>query len=402
MSDWKLKRIGELAKVNYGYTEKASIEKVGPKFLRITDIQNGNVEWDNVPFCKISDSDYKKHKLEINDVVFARTGATTGKHYRIKDSLDMVAASYLIRLRIKSDEITSEFLSLFFETTAYRNLISEGTSGSAQGGFNASKLSDLLVPLPPIEHQKIILTKLSEIFLEIDRAKVNAERNLKDAKDVFESYLHAVFSQKQHDWIENNLENITSKIGSGATPRGGKAAYKEQGMSLIRSMNVHDRRFKEKNLALIDDEQAEKLKNVTLEKGDVLLNITGASVARCCLVPDNYLPARVNQHVSVIRVDKGIISPQFLCFLLTSSYYKNILLEVGGTGATREAITKIQLQKFIITYPDTIEKQEEFLDELARIESKSLVLQNIYTRKIQAIDELKQSILQKAFDGKLA
>jgi type I restriction enzyme S subunit len=402
MLEWKSRRIGELAKVNYGYTEKASFEQIGPKFLRITDIQNGSVEWAKVPYCKISDADYQKHKLEVDDIVFARTGATTGKYYRIQDSLDMVAASYLIRLRFTSDEITPEFLSLFFETPDYRKLITEGTSGSAQGGFNASKLSDLVVPLPPIETQKKIVAKLDQTFADIEKAKSNAEQNLNNAKELFESYLQGIFSHSQEGWAESNLQNITVKIGSGATPRGGKAAYKEHGMSLIRSMNVHDRRFKEKNLALIDDEQAGKLNNVTLEKDDVLLNITGASVARCCVVPDEYLPARVNQHVSIIRVDKDIISPRFMCFLLTSTYYKNILLEVGGSGATREAITKVQLQNFVITYPDTVEKQEEFLDELTGIESHSIELQNIYTKKIQALDELKQSILQKAFNGELA
>jgi len=95
------------------------------------------------------------------------------------------------------------------------------------------------------------------------------------------------------------LKEITKKIGSGATPTGGKNSYKKEGISLIRSLNVYDFFFDYDDLAFIDDKQAAGLANVTVEQDDILLNITGASVARCCMVPDNVLPARVNQHVSM-------------------------------------------------------------------------------------------------------
>src|SRR5699024_5306715 len=106
------------------------------------------------------------------------------------------------------------------------------------------------------------------------------------------------------------LKEIALKIGSGATPRGGKGAYKAAGISLIRSMNVYDSKFEYKDLAFIDNEQAEKLSNVEVKHNDILLNITGASVARCCMVPTNVLPARVNQHVSLIRIDPELASPE--------------------------------------------------------------------------------------------
>ena len=86
-------------------------------------------------------------------------------------------------------------------------------------------------------------------------------------------------------WIETILEDVVTKIGSGATPRGGAESYKTEGISLIRSQNIHDFDFSYNGLAFIDDEQAKKLSNVTVEKHDVLLNITGDSVARVCMVP---------------------------------------------------------------------------------------------------------------------
>ena len=102
----------------------------------------------------------------------------------------------------------------------------------------------------------------------------------------------------KNEWIRSRLSDVATKIGSGATPLGGENAYKQSGISLIRSLNVHDTGFRKKDLAFIDDAQAAELDNVIVERGDVLLNITGASVARCCIVPEEVLPrSRVNSAI---------------------------------------------------------------------------------------------------------
>lgn len=167
-------------------------------------------------------------------------------------------------------------------------------------------------------------------------------------------------------WISSNLEKITSKIGSGATPSGGGESYKDEGISLVRSLNVYDDGFREEKLARIDDDQADKLSNVTVQSGDVLFNITGASVARCCVVPNSVLPARVNQHVSILRPIDTVISSEFLHYLLISPDTKQALLNVGEEGgSTRQAITKAQLQGFRIVYPPLPEQKRivSILDE---------------------------------------
>lgn len=155
---WVETQIGEIADVSYGYTAKASFEKDGPKFLRITDIQNESVDWDTVPMCEIGSKEYSRHKLVEDDIVFARTGATTGKSFIVKAPPDAVAASYLIRLRIKTPDVAPGYVAKFFFTSEYWNTVNAGISGSAQGGFNASKLSSLRLPLPPLrEQQRIVL-----------------------------------------------------------------------------------------------------------------------------------------------------------------------------------------------------------------------------------------------------
>ena len=238
---------------------------------------------------------------------------------------------------------------------------------------------------------------MDEVFEKTAKAKENTEKNLQNSKELFESYLQNVFANRGKDWEEKKLGSLTSKIGSGATPRGGKESYKKEGISLVRSMNVHDRSFVEKNLAFIDNKQADDLVNVTLEKGDVLLNITGASVARCCVIPDKYLPARVNQHVSIIRPKPEMIDPFFLNYLLTSKLYKDQLLMIGGQGATRQAITKAQLEDFSVSFPKSLSEQNAIIKKLNALSKNKKTLETNYVCKLSDLDEFKKSILNKAF-----
>ena len=171
------------------------------------------------------------------------------------------------------------------------------------------------------------------------------------------------------NWKTYKLKDLTTKIGSGATPRGGKGAYKESGISLIRSQNVLDFSFSSDGLAFIDDEQAKALKNVTLESQDVLLNITGDSVARVCKVPDAWLPARVNQHVAIVRANENILNPDFLLYSLLSKENKNLLLTMAGAGATRNALTKTMIEEFEISLPE-IHEQKSIATILSALDDK--------------------------------
>jgi type I restriction enzyme S subunit len=163
--DTDLLPLSTFASVDYGFTDSSSPSKSGPKFLRITDIQDGQVNWETVPRCEISEKELESKRLRSGDLVFARTGATTGKSYLIPEGIpETVAASYLIRVRANTEVVTPAFLAMYFRSARYWDAISAGTSGSAQGGFNASKLKQLQIPTPKsLETQKEILTELEAI-----------------------------------------------------------------------------------------------------------------------------------------------------------------------------------------------------------------------------------------------
>ena len=297
-----------------------------------------------------------------------------------------------------SDKVNNDYL--FYFLLKHESEI-VGNVGAVFNSINKNQIGNIPIPIPPIEEQKQIVAILDKAFTAIDQAKANIEKNIVNAKELFQSKLNAIFSQKGAGWEEKRLKEITTKIGSGATPRGGQSSYKESGISLIRSMNVHDDGFRDRKLAFIDDEQARKLNNVTIEENDVLLNITGASVARCCIVDNHFLPARVNQHVSIIRLKEGIMSNKFLHFALTSKETKNLLLGIGEQGATRQAITKVQIENFKIAFPSKIEVQDELLKSLEILQKKVIQIESNYIKKLADLEELKKSILQKAFSGEL-
>jgi type I restriction enzyme S subunit len=210
-----------------------------------------------------------------------------------------------------------------------------------------SKYSQLQIPLPPLTQQKKIAAILDAADANRQLTKALIAKYDELTQSLFlDMFGDPVKNEKGWEFIE--LKKCTTKIGSGSTPRGGKESYQDSGISLIRSMNIYDNQFKYENLAFISDEQADKLKNVTVERDDVLFNITGASVCRCSVVPENVLPARVNQHVSIIRPKREILDARFLNLLLTSKPYKDQLLFTGEQGATRQAITKAQIESFRI------------------------------------------------------
>lgn len=164
------------------------------------------------------------------------------------------------------------------------------------------------------------------------------------------------------------LAEVTTKIGSGQTPRGGKDAYKGGDYALIRSQNIYNDGFSTGGLAYIDDEQASQLSNVEVWPGDVLLNITG-NVARCCRAPDWVLPARVNQHVSILRVDPQALDSGFLRYFLVMPESQHKLLTLASGGATRNALTKGMLELFEISLPP-LKEQKAIAQILGTLDDK--------------------------------
>ena len=178
------------------------------------------------------------------------------------------------------------------------------------------------------------------------------------------------------EWNWVRLGDCCEKIGSGATPKGGKDAYLEVGpYRLIRSQNIYNDGFSPSGLVFISDEQAQKLDGVAVQQDDVLLNITGDSVARVCLALAQYLPARVNQHVAIIRPSSKILDSRFLRYFLASPYQQDLMLGLAGAGATRNALTKGMIEDFKVPYP-SLATQSAISDVLSALDDRITLLRD--------------------------
>jgi type I restriction enzyme, S subunit len=285
---------------------------------------------------------------------------------------------------------------LFFFLKAIEKRLSEMGNGSTFSAITTGDVKSIQIPLPPLPIQK----RIADILDKADALRKKDRELLKKYDELAQAIFIDMFGdpvKNEKGWEVKKLGECTSKIGSGSTPTGGKSAYKNEGISLIRSMNVYDFYIKWKDLAFIDNKQAQKLQNVEVKKGDVLFNITGASVGRCSIVPEEILPARVNQHVAILRAIPKVIDPLFLNYLLVSNSVKNKLLEVGnGGGAVMEAITKEQLENFLVVVPP-IELQIKFSQKINQVKMQRNKAETIFIKS----ESLFQSLLQKAFKGEL-
>ena len=200
----------------------------------------------------------------------------------------------------------------------------------------------------------------------------------------------AATGKTKSGWKECKLGDIAGKIGSGATPTGGGNSYKTSGMTFIRSQNVEDFKFSIEGLAFIDEEQASALKNVSVEKNDILMNITGESVTRCCMAPEEYLPARVNQHVAIIRPLREAADFKYVFYYLHS--IKPELNSIAEIGCTRRALTKEMLENVVIPLP-SIPEQRAIAAVLSSLDDKIDLLH----RQNKTLEGMASALWRKIF-----
>ncbi|MBL38202.1 MAG: restriction endonuclease subunit M [Xanthomonadales bacterium] len=389
---WRECRLGEVSDIRYGYTAKASADIAGPKFLRITDIQNDAVNWPTVPVCPITSQDLEKHRLQKGDIVFARTGATTGKSYRILDGPEAVAASYLIRVRITEKGLTSAFLELFFKSADYWTQVKTGTIGSAQGGFNASKLAELKILVPPPEEQKRIVAILDEAFAGIETAIANTEKNLANARELFLAFLKLVFVQGRSGWKEVAVSDFADAcLGKMLDKRKNKGTPRPY----LRNINV--RWFGVDTSDLLEMKIEEKeLERYMVRKGDLLICEGGYPGRAAVWEKDE--PVFFQKAVHRVRCHDPAHTRWLMYFLYLADATGYLRSSFTGAGIQHFTGQSLKRFKVPIAPPDQASELTFRIDDLRGDLER---LEATHKRKLCALQELKQSLLQKAFSGEL-
>lgn len=380
-------------KIQYGYTGK-TVKNGEYRYLRITDIQNQKVEWETVPLSDISSKEeIEKYKLEVNDILFARTGATVGKSFLIEEVENAIFASYLIRIKPK-ETVHSKYLYLFFQSDNYWTQIRSHEVGAAQPNVNGQKLGKIIFPLPSIEIQKKIVAKLDFLFEKTDKSIALLEENLKHSQALLMSVLDEEFNKLIKDGVSLKPIKTFAKTKSGGTPSRGKREYWKGEIPWLKSGELNDSFNISVNTEFITDDGLKKSSATLFEKGTLLMAMYGATAGKLGILG---MDASTNQAVCSIQNDRNLFDEIFLFFFL---YSQRDTIIRDSSGGAQPNISKGYIDNFLVPLP-SLEIQHLLSEKFFKYQENTNKIFKTLNHKLQNLKVLKSSLLDQAFKGEL-
>lgn len=372
-------------RIDYGFTASADFSVKEPRLLRITDIQDGAVDWNHVPGCQISPEEVAENSLAVGDIVFARTGATTGKSFLIEHAPRAVFASYLIRLRADT-QVLPKYLYAFCQSERYWRQIRGAVRGAAQGGVNSTTLSSLLLPLPDLPAQQ----RIAAILEKADRLR----RLRRHALDLSDTFLPATFLKMFGDCFQRgpfqNLGDLVEITGGGTPAR----EYPEYFQGSIPWLTSKDMRgdYIWDTEEHVTKEAVENSATKIVPVNSVLVVVKSKVLMHRLPLAVTMVPMCHGQDIKSIQCSDKI-QPEFARFVL--KYHEPRLLQIAR-GANTEGLTLPMLEELPVPCVD-FKKQERF----ALLATRHERLRARQREAMRQAEHLFQSILHRAFtDGK--
>jgi type I restriction enzyme S subunit len=396
---WSIATVGELAEsIQYGHTASSTKEKIGPRFLRITDIQDNRVDWSAVPYCKIPDAQIPKYQLAKGDLLFARTGATVGKSFLIQTEIpESIFASYLIRVRV-TKAIEPRYLYYFFQTPDYWLQISDNASGIGQPNVNGTKLASIVIPIAPLPEQRRIVARIEELFSHL-AAGVAA---LRHAKAQLQRYRQSVLAaavtgELTKEWRERHPESGCSKVYLGDLckfSQGVQVPKEDQaevcGDGMVRFLRIVD--------YTKGDEPPRYIvapgKQYIVQKTDLAM-IRYGSAGKICWGYEGVIANNLFR----IEPDARALKPYLFHYFSSPQFLQVLAFNIKG--ATMPAISFKFLKELQIKLPSIIEQHQI----VAEVEARTTAIDHLEAeldRQITRSNRLRQSILNSAFNGSIS
>lgn len=341
--EWLWVRWGSLSNsIQYGVNNGA-LQNGNVKLVRISDIQNNEIDWNNVPYSLIKEKEIKQYLLKENDILFARTGGTVGKSVIVKNipkDIPYVFAGYLIRSNY-SQKVNYKYLKYFMESSLYWNQLKNGTIGSAQPNCNGQTLSKMIIPLPPIEEQQRIVDKIEKLFNKLDETKILEEELIqlknKFPKNLKDAILNEILSKYTNTTL---LDNISTINGGYAFK---SSEYVNEGIRVIRISDFDEYGIKSNNI--VNYKYDKSLEQYKIDNDDIIICMTGGTVGKNLLlknIPNNYY---TNQRVATIKIIKDFI-PEFIYYCINAPYIQNLIQ--NSKNSTNDNISMSLIKSFPI------------------------------------------------------
>ena len=417
---WEIKTLKRTAFIHgrigwQGLTSEEYLDEGDFYLVTGTEFYNGVIKWED---CHFVESDRfqqdKKIQLQIDDVLITKDG-TIGKIALI-DYLPKPATlnSGVFIARAKNNAFISRFLFWILVSDLFPQFIEYSKVGTTINHLYQKTFEQLIYPLPPLPEQKLISAYLDKTTATIENAVSVKKKQLEKLEEFKKSIIYKAVTKGLDDSVEmkdsgiewiggipkgwkiKKLKQLTKKINSGVTPKGGAETYLSEGIPLIRSQNVHFKELVFYDMAYINEETHLNMSNSHVRKGDVLLNITGASIGRCYYYSSEN-EANVNQHVCIIRpINKNITK---LLYQIMASEVGQSQIFSGFRGASREGLNFKDLKNFFIPLPNYNE-QQVIINYLDHKTSEIDTVSEKITLQIEKLEEYKKSLIHECVTGK--
>ncbi|MBA4419615.1 MAG: hypothetical protein C0391_00525 [Anaerolinea sp.] len=403
--DWKIIKLNEACKV---FADGDWIESKDQSNYGIRLIQTGNV---GIGVFKdreekaryISEDTFKRLRCtEIykDDCLISRLPEPVGRACLIPDLKDrMITAVDCTIVRFEENLVSPDFFRYYSQSDQYLSEVEKETTGTTRKRISRSRLGEIPVPLPSLSEQQRIVAILDEAFAAIDKARENTERNLHNARELFESYLESVFANPGEGWEEKKLGEISVIKGGKRVPKGYKFEKHPTKYPYIRVTDFNDvGSVSLDDIHYINDEVYKKIKNYTITSKDLYISIAG-TIGKTGIVPESLNGANLTENACKLIIIPSINNKLVYFFTKTASFINQAGLNTRTTAMPKLALTR--LATITVNFPTKYEAQEKLVVSFEKMSFETKKLEVIYQQKLFALDELKKSLLQKAFNGEL-
>jgi type I restriction enzyme S subunit len=294
---------------------------------------------------------------------------------------------------IPGDNLQYKFLYYYLNSIV--ELLNSLGTGTTFKELSGGKLKEVQIPVPPLAEQKRIVAKLDEAFAGLAKAKENAEKNLQNARALFESYLNEVFTKRGEGWVDRKLATLCHEITVGHVGSM-KMEYKQSGIPFLRSQNIRPFEVSMENVMYIGEVFHRSLKKSQLRPGDLAIVRTGYP-GTAAVIPPNLLDSNCSDLV-IARSSKDV-NPHFLAAFFNSDYGKQLVL--GKIVGAAQKHFNITAAKEVLLHVPSIQEQRSIVSMVDDLRDKTQSLARLYEQRLGALESLKKSILHEAFSGNL-
>jgi len=405
LEGWKVEKLSDVVDFQRGltYSKKDEVDYSSNIVLRATnvDVNTNTLDFSELKYINEKVVVPKERKVRKGSLIICTASGSKshlGKVALIDDDYDYAFGGFMGQITPRQT-LDSKFLFYSLTSEAYKKYIDELSDGANINNLRFDDLANFEIPIPPIPEQQRIVSVLDEAFASIAQAKSNAKRNLVNARELFQSYSQDVFTKRGAGWKEMSLGDVCEfENGDRGKNYPNRHEYVESGIPWINTGHIlPNGTLSLSEMNYITQEKFESLRSGKIQPGDLVYCLRGATLGKTAIV-DPFTKGAVASSLVIIRAG-NLLDNHFLYYFLTSPYGQG-LIKLYSNGAAQPNLGAQSVEKYTISLPPLAE-QRAIVGRLEALSAETGRLGEIYQQKVESLEELKKSVLAKAFEGEI-